>query len=76
MKEKVKNLNRAELEELLIKQNAKIKPNNPVSIEMLDAGLRVKNIQLGKEIIKEVINTYKLIEQKGDEVSLMDLLKK
>jgi len=43
---------------------------------MLDAGLRVKNIQLGKEIIKEVINRYKLIEQKGNEVSLMDLLKK
>lgn len=74
IEEKVKSLTRVQLEELCINQNAMIKPVNKVTPELLDAGLRVRNIQLGSEIINSVISMIELIQEKGDEINLKDVI--
>ena len=53
----------------------KDKPINKVTTTNLDIALRMCNIQLNKTIIDKVIDLVELIEEKGDDVTIMDVCK-
>jgi len=46
-----------------------------VTIEYLDLVLRMCNIQLHRDLIDKIIDCVELIEDKGEEVTLMDVCK-
>lgn len=51
------------------------KPIDKVTIERLDFVLRMCNIQLHSALIDKIIDCVELIEEKGEETSLMDVCK-
>jgi len=58
-----------------IEDNEEIKnPIDKVTIDNLDAALKICNIQLDKKVIDIIIDLVELIENKGDKVSIFDII--
>ena len=50
------------------------KPIDNVTVELLDVGLRFIGVNIDKEIIDKIIDLVELIEDKGYETSINDLV--
>lgn len=58
-----------------VKEESIKNPIDKVTIELLDMVLRMCNIQLSHALIDKIIDVVELIEEKGEETSLMDVCK-
>jgi len=51
-----------------------MKPIDKVTIEYLDAALRICDIKLSLDLLDKILDLVELIEESGGEVSLKDVL--
>lgn len=78
--DKIKNVpstkeHKEETERIPVNRDYVEKPIDKVTIENLELVLRMCNIQIHKDIVDKIIDCVELIEDKGEEVTLMDVCK-